>query len=729
MDQLIPIASKLQDVLGAVGQSTSLDLPQVVVVGGQSSGKTSVLESLVGRSFLPRGSGIVTRRPLILQLYNVQPKPQDNTPNEWGEFLHKPDKKYFDFNAIRQEIVAETERLTGRNKGVDSKPIQLKIYSPTVLALTVVDLPGIAKVPVGDQPADIEQQIRNMCETFIKNPNAIILAVTPANTDLANSDAIQLAQAVDPTGTRTVGVLTKLDLMDPGTDCADILMNQVIPLRRGYIAVINRGQRDIDMDRSIREGLKKEEAYFKNHPVYSRDRALLQKCGASRLAKALNQMLMHHIRDCLPDLKSRITSMTNDVHVELEALGSGAPVSNKSARGGALLKLLSKFATNFSNLLEGKGCKDIEKNKTDLGSTAIIAELEGGSRLSYVFTDIFSMALGGMGAFDNLTDEEVRITIRNAHGVRNALFVPEISFDILVRKQIERLEQPGVQCVDMIYEELQRIAFQSQPTELTRYPKLRERLNEVVANLLRRCVGPTQMMVSNLVKIELAHLNTSHPDFLGGSRAVARLMDKKGDKVNATIAQTTATVPQAAAAGATPLSSSSLNEYYDDANENEPPMSPEEVQNKGMLNYIFRGNDSHKTPPKKPKQPATKNGPPGVVQVPVFQSVAESLSRIPMSDREKVEMEVIKSLVDSYFTIVRKNFTDLVPKTVMYMLVNHVRDSLQNELVGELYRDGEMANLLKEADDVASRRQTCAEMKGLLDKALEIVNEVRDMRV
>lgn len=164
MEQLIPIASKVQDVIGAVGQSANLDLPQITVVGGQSSGKSSVLESLVGRSFLPRGTGIVTRRPLILQLYNIasdkeNDKNATSSKEEWGEFLHKPGKKYFDFAKIRTEIVNETDRLTGKNKGVVMEPIHLKIYSPHVLSLTLVDLPGIAKVPVGDQPADIEQYV------------------------------------------------------------------------------------------------------------------------------------------------------------------------------------------------------------------------------------------------------------------------------------------------------------------------------------------------------------------------------------------------------------------------------------------------------------------------------------------------------------------------------------------------------------------------------------------
>lgn len=582
-----------------------------------------------------------------------------------------------------------------------------------------------------------------------QQPNAIILAVTAANSDLANSDAIQLAQSVDPQGYRTVGVMTKVDLMDEGTDCADILMNQVIPLRRGYIAVVNRGQKEIQADSSIRDGLKKEERFFKKHPVYSRDRALLQKCGTTRLAQDLNAMLMHHIRECLPDLKSRISNMMGDVHQELEALGSAAHIANRSTRGAALLKLLSKFATNFGSLLDGKGCKDLEKNKKSLlgaraSSSAIAAELEGGARISYIFTEIFARSLTSIGAFDSLSDDEIRTTIRNANGTRPALFVPEISFDILVRRQIARLEEPGVQCVDLVYEELSRIALQSQPSELTRYPVLRDRMTEVVSSLLRRCLAPTQMMISNLIKIELAYINTSHPDFIGGSRAVAKLMEKIGKdndkKRQAVLAQTgpvgagVAATP-VPAVGATPLSSSSLDQYgYEDANENLEPTSPEVLEaNNGIMNFIFRGS-SHgeaaaKTTPKQNKPRKSMGGgmggPPSVVHLPHLPDKMDQTD-LPPTDRENVEMEVIKSLVESYFAIVRKNFVDHVPKTIMYMLVNHARDTLQNELVSELYRDAEMGQLLQEAEDIAVRRQTCTEMKDLLGKAMEIVNEVRD---
>lgn len=149
--------------------------------------------------------------------------------------------------------------------------------SLSVLNLTLVDLPGITKVPVGDQPPDIEYQIRDMIMQYICQENCLILAVTPANMDLANSDALKLAKDVDPqgeneqnntrvsfclgflynsvvsslsicflvifgssvSGQRTIGVITKLDLMDDGTDARDVLENRVLPLRRGTLCLIS----------------------------------------------------------------------------------------------------------------------------------------------------------------------------------------------------------------------------------------------------------------------------------------------------------------------------------------------------------------------------------------------------------------------------------------------------------------------------------------------------------
>jgi dynamin 1-like protein len=428
---------------------------------------------------------------------------------EWGEFLHLPGQKFFDFNEIRDEIVRETDRVTGRNKGISNKTINLKIFSPFVLNLTLVDLPGITKVPTGDQPEDVEEQIRNMCYEFISNPNAIILAVTAANQDLANSDGLKMARSVDPEGERTVGVLTKVDIMDHGTDCCDILNNKVIPLRRGYIAVMNRSQKDIQENLPIRKGLAKESAFFQQHPKY---RQVLSKCSTRNLARTLNQMLMTHIRDCLPEIKARVNKLLLSVQGNLDSLGDSIDDQSSSEKGAILLRILSSFANNFTNKIDGKGSNEFYSEMT---------ELYGGARISYIFNEIFGKKLKTLDPFEGLEDDDIRTAISNANGTRPSLFVPEISFDLLVRRQIARLEQPGLQCLDMVLEEMQKMVAQSETLDLQRFPDLRDRTMEVVLGLLKNCMSPATKMISNLIQIELAYINTSHPDFIGGKAAVA----------------------------------------------------------------------------------------------------------------------------------------------------------------------------------------------------------------
>jgi dynamin 1-like protein len=378
-----------------------------------------------------------------------------------------------------------------------------------VLNLTLVDLPGITKVPTGDQPEDVEEQIRAMCYEFISNPNAVILAVTAANQDLANSDGLKMARSVDPDGERTIGVLTKVDIMDHGTDCADVLNNKVIPLRRGHIAIVNRSQKDVQDGVPIRKGLAKEANFFQSHPKY---RTMLEKCGTPNLSRTLNQILLHHIRDCLPEIKSRIGKMLSSVQMNLDSLGESIDEQSAQYKGGIILRMMSKFAENFGNKVDGKSSTELSTEMT---------ELYGGARINYIFNEIFGKLLRSVDPFDGLEDEDIRTAIANANGTRPSLFVPEISFDLLVRRQIARLEQPGLHCVELILEEMQTMVRQSETLELARFPDLKDRALEIVDKLLRDCVSPAQKMISNLIQIELAYINTSHPDFIGGKQAAA----------------------------------------------------------------------------------------------------------------------------------------------------------------------------------------------------------------
>lgn len=199
------------------------------------------------------------------------------------------------------------------------------------------------KVPVGDQPDDIEVQIKELIYKYIGNPNSIILSVSPANADIATSESIKMARDADPEGQRTLAVLTKLDLMDAGTDAIDVLCGRVIPVRLGIIGVINRSQQDIKDNKSIEDAMKDETSFLlRKYPT------LASRNGTQHLAKTLNRLLMHHIRDCLPDLRKRVSVMTSHFQSLLTSYGDG--VVDKNA---ALLQIITKFASIYVATLEG----------------------------------------------------------------------------------------------------------------------------------------------------------------------------------------------------------------------------------------------------------------------------------------------------------------------------------------------------------------------------------------
>ncbi|KAF9466281.1 Dynamin central region-domain-containing protein [Collybia nuda] len=685
--EIVSVINKLQDVFTAVGSSASqIDLPQICVLGSQSSGKSSVLENIVGRDFLPRGTGIVTRRPLVLQLINRTAtsasagSPQINgadkgtdkaaNADEWGEFLHLPGEKFYDFGKIRDEIVRDTEAKTGKNAGISPQPINLRIFSPNVLTLTLVDLPGLTKVPVGDQPRDIEKQIRDMLLKYISKPACIVLAVTAANTDLANSDGLKMAREVDPDGTRTIGVLTKVDLMDKGTDVVDILAGRIIPLRLGYVPVVNRGQRDIETLKPISQALDHEREYFENHPSY---KGKAQFCGTPFLARKLNMILMHHIRATIPDIKARITQQLQKYNAELLSLGG--PLGDGNA-GNVVLSVITEFTSEFRTTIDG--------NTNDLS----LNELSGGARISFVFHELFNNGVKSIDPFDQVKDGDIRTILYNSSGSTPSLFVGTAAFEVIVKQQIKRLEDPSLKCCQLVYDELIRILGQllGKIQAFRRYPALRERFNSVVVNFFKQSMTPTTKLVTDMVAMQACYVNTTHPDFISGHKATALVTERLN-----------AGKPQAPPDPKNTKSQVNNNKDLDvDARKEEPS--------------FFGSFFSAKTGAAKKKGQSVMEAPPAIIR-----------PQAALNERETMETEVIKLLIHSYFNIVKREMIDMVPKAISLTLVSHSKENLQRELLQELYKPEVLDDLLKESEFVVSRRKEVVSMVQALNKAEEIV--------
>ncbi|XP_014856407.1 PREDICTED: dynamin-1 isoform X1 [Poecilia mexicana] len=751
MEDLIPLVNRMQDAFSAIGQNANLDLPQIAVVGGQSAGKSSVLENFVGKDFLPRGSGIVTRRPLVLQLMN--------SPTEYAEFLHCKGKKFTDFDEVRQEIEAETDRITGANKGISPVPINLRVYSPHVLNLTLVDLPGMTKVPVGDQPADIEAQIRDMLLQFVTKENCLMLAVSPANSDLANSDALKIAKEVDPQGMRTIGVITKLDLMDEGTDAKDILENKLLPLRRGYIGVVNRSQKDIDGKKDINAAMAAERKFFLTHPAY---RHLAERMGTPYLQKVLNQQLTNHIRDTLPGLRAKLQSQLLSIEKEVEEYKNFRP-DDPSRKTKALLQMVQQFSVDFEKCIEGSG------DQIDT------AELSGGARINRIFHERFPFELVKMEFDEKELRKEISYAIKNIHGIRTGLFTPDMAFETIVKRQIGKIKEPCTKCVDMVISELVNTVRQC-TKKLAQYPMLREEMERIVTQHIRDRENRTKGQVLLLIDIELSYMNTNHEDFIGFANAQQRInqMNKKKTAGNQdeimpergvndrykVIRKGWLTINNIGImkGGAKEywfvLTAESLSWYKDDEEKEKKYMLP--VDNlklrdveKGFMSskHIFALFNTEQRNVYKDyrqlelaceSQEDVDAWKASFLRAGVYpERVTEKEGKSEGGDENgsdnfmhsmdpqlERQVETIRNLVDSYMAIVNKTVRDLIPKTVMHLMINNTKEFINAELLAQLYSCGDQNTLMEESQEQAQHRDEMLRMYHALREALSIIGDI-----
>ncbi|KAK8345587.1 hypothetical protein V6Z11_A07G159500 [Gossypium hirsutum] len=486
MENLITLVNNIQracTALGDHGEESALptlwdSLPAIAVVGGQSSGKSSVLESVVGKDFLPRGAGIVTRRPLVLQLHRI------DDGKEYAEFMHLPKKRFTDFTAVRQEISDETDRETGRSKQISSVPIHLSIFSPNVVNLTLIDLPGLTKVAIEGQSETIVQDIESMVRSFIEKPNCIILAISPANQDLATSDAIKIAREVDPKGDRTFGVLTKIDLMDKGTNAVDILEGKSYKLQFPWVGVVNRSQADINKSVDMIAARRREREYFQSSPEYSH---LAHRMGSEHLGKMLSKHLETVIKSRIPGLQSLINKTIIELEGELTKLGK--PIAADA--GGKLyttMEICRAFDQNFKEHLDGVRA--------------------GGEKIYGVFDNQLPAALKRLQFDKHLSIENVRKLITEADGYQPHLIAPEQGYRRLIESCLVTIRGPAEAAVDGVHAILKGIVQKAiaETTELKQYPTLRVEVGNAAFESLERMREESKRATLQLVDMECGYL-------------------------------------------------------------------------------------------------------------------------------------------------------------------------------------------------------------------------------
>ncbi|KAL2151814.1 hypothetical protein VTH82DRAFT_4997 [Thermothelomyces myriococcoides] len=298
---------EIRNLLQKVGQSSAVTLPSIVVIGSQSSGKSSVLEAIVGHEFLPKGSNMITRRPIELTLVN-----DPDARTDYGEFPDLGLSKVTDFTLI-QKTLTELNQSVPESLCVTDDPIRLVIHSPRIPDLSLIDLPGYIQVAGENQPRELKRKISELCDKYIRGPN-IILAISAADTDLANSTALQASRRVDPRGERTIGVITKMDLVEPEKGAA-ILTDKQYPLRLGYVGVISKLPPQTGLFRRETSNLlasisRNEKSYFGSYPSqFGPDTGV--NTGTMTLRKKLMQVLEQ-------SMSSKLQETTESIQRELE---------------------------------------------------------------------------------------------------------------------------------------------------------------------------------------------------------------------------------------------------------------------------------------------------------------------------------------------------------------------------------------------------------------------------
>nr|XP_019939391.1 PREDICTED: dynamin-2-like [Paralichthys olivaceus] len=617
MEDLIPLINKLQDAFSSIGQSCNLDLPQIAVVGGQSAGKSSVLENFVGRDFLPRGSGIVTRRPLILQLVNSK------------------------------------------------------------------------------------------------------------------------------AGLRTIGVITKLDLMDEGTDAQDILENKLLPLRRGYIGVVNRSQKDIDGKKDIRAALAAERKFFLSHPAY---RHIAERMGTPHLQKTLNQQLTNHIRDTLPGLRSKLQSQLLSLEKEVEEYKNFRP-DDPTRKTKALLQMVQQFGVDFEKCIEGSG------DQVDTSN------LSGGAKINRIFHERFPFELVKMEFDEKELRKEISYAIKNIHGVRTGLFTPDLAFEAIVKKQIIKLKTPCLKCIDLVIQELINTVRQC-TNKLGSYPRLREETERIVTTYVRERDSKTKDQVLLLIDIELSYINTNHEDFIGFANAQQRtaanitkkrVMPNQGEIL--VIRRGWLTINISIMKGGSKdywfvLTAESLSWYKDEEEKEKKYMLPldnlklRDVE-KGFMSskHVFAIFNTEQRNVYKDlrqielacdtqedvdswKASFLRAGVYPEKDQPENEDAMNPSDTVSMDPQLERQVETIRNLVDSYIGIVNKSIRDLMPKTIMHLMINSAKDFIHSELLAYLYSAGDQGSLMEESAEQAQRRDEMLRMYHALKEALVLIGDI-----
>jgi replication fork clamp-binding protein CrfC len=438
----------------------------------------------------------------------------------WAIFEEVKGKKFYNFTEVRKTIEELTDKTAGENKNIVDRPIVLTIHSFTCPDLTLVDLPGITRIPLknSDQPKDIERITTEMAKRYCGDERTIILCVIAGNIDLTTSEALKYAKEWDKNMIRTIGVITKIDIMDSGTNCKKVLMNQEVELKLGYVGVKNRSQQNIMDKVRVQEGIDEERRYFQTHPIY---RSLPKDCyGTDTLTSKLSRIMYAHIRVSLPDITKEVDEKLKAVEERIKDLGTPLPTS-ESQRIQLLWSMISQFVNSFKNKITGKfDTKQmaLKRDKPDLA---------GGAKIKSVFFDLYKdFVAPNFEVTKELTNKDIERSIVLHEGDNLSGFPSVEVFYYLIQPEIEKLKEPAVKCLLDVYYYLEEMAHTILEKTFVRFPTVIGELMAVITTIMGEERERTKYIIESIIDSEIGYMFTNDEEYNGKRTDIVPKVDE-----------------------------------------------------------------------------------------------------------------------------------------------------------------------------------------------------------
>ncbi|GMH43911.1 hypothetical protein BSKO_11845 [Bryopsis sp. KO-2023] len=466
-------------------------LPAIVVVGDQSSGKSSTLERLSGVN-LPRGEGICTRVPLQLQLRKEA--------RFSAQLEYEPrglDTKIVEVDGLGEigdAIAGATMEIAGESKGIHDSPILLRISGPDYEDLTLIDLPGIARVAVQDQPQNIEELTVAMIKKYIAGDAKVILCSLPASAEFVTSAALKLAREVDANGVRTLGVVTKIDQAEEGiarrmegTHSSDVM------LRLGCVAVRCRSQRETEEGMTLKEVEEVERELFTDHPDLRNISASCQ--GIPALVRKLVAIQRERLIEQLPKIIHQLEEKIDAEERTLDELGD--IVENEFQAFEKALMCVNQVSEGLRNRAQGQVDDEDEQMQISL-------------RCSEEFTT-FKVQIDGIcgGLFDDEVWKEIEEFTRCFQGIHLSNFMASPVFNKVFRARVfNKLRRPAEVLVNKVLKHVKYVLLQlvEETGESTKFQNM---LKAMIKEFLEKCCKATQKTVKKCVNSHTEYIETT----------------------------------------------------------------------------------------------------------------------------------------------------------------------------------------------------------------------------